>query len=50
MAATLAEKGVQLLDAPISGGQIGAVEAKLSIMVIHTIMSIAEGLSRPGWI
>lgn len=86
MAATLAEKGVQLLDAPISGGQIGAIEAKLSIMVggpadtvekvrpileimgktithcgpvgsgqttklanqvmvIHTIMSIAEGLA-----
>ena len=86
MAQTLSEKGVQLLDAPISGGQIGAIEAKLSIMVggpkeifdrvrpiletmgrtithcgpvgsgqmtklanqvmvIHTIMSIAEGLA-----
>ncbi len=86
MASVLAEKGVQLLDAPISGGQIGAIEAKLSIMVggpaetvekvrpilevmgrtithcgpvgsgqttklanqvmvIHTIMSIAEGLA-----
>ena len=86
MASVLAEKGVHLLDAPISGGQIGAVEAKLSIMVggpvdvvekvrpvletmgraithcgpvgsgqttklanqvmvIHTIMSIAEGIA-----
>ncbi len=84
--AKLAEKAVQLLDAPISGGQIGAIEGKLSIMmggpeetvekvrpimtamgrtiihcgplgsgqmtklanqvmVIHTIMSIAEGLA-----
>lgn len=33
MAQQLSEKGVQLLDAPISGGQIGAIEAKLSIMV-----------------
>lgn len=82
----LAAKGVDMLDAPISGGQIGAIEAKLSIMiggkretfekvipvmeamgraitycgpsgagqttklvnqvmVIHTIMSIAEGLA-----
>ena len=30
---TLSEKGIQLLDAPISGGEIGAIEAKLSIMV-----------------
>ena len=86
MAAQLAEKGVVLLDAPVSGGEIGAIEAKLSIMVggpketceqirpvleamgrtithcgpvgygqmtklanqvmvIHTIMSIAEGLA-----
>lgn len=82
----LLEKGVQLIDAPISGGEIGAIEARLSIMaggpedvlekvrpilmamgkslthcgplgsgqitklanqvmVIHTIMSIAEGLA-----
>lgn len=86
MGAALADKGVTLLDAPISGGEIGAVEGKLSIMmggpeetieqirpimnvmgkaatrcgplgfgqitklanqimVIHTIMSIAEGLA-----
>ncbi len=86
MGKTLAAKGVQLVDAPISGGQIGAIEARLSIMmggekeaveqvrpimeamgktvthcgplgfgqmtklanqvmVIHTIMSISEGLA-----
>ncbi|MHC4622996.1 MAG: NAD(P)-dependent oxidoreductase [Planctomycetota bacterium] len=82
----LAAKGVTLIDAPISGGEVGAIEGKLSIMmggpkkavekvrpvmevmgravthcgplgsgqmtklanqvmVIHTIMSIAEGLA-----
>ncbi|NLK41239.1 MAG: NAD(P)-dependent oxidoreductase [Planctomycetes bacterium] len=86
MAEILSQKGVVLLDAPISGGQIGAIEGKLSIMVggpkdafeavydvlqamgrtithcgpvgagqttklvnqvmvIHTLMSIAEGLA-----
>jgi len=86
MGRILAAKGVSLIDAPISGGQIGAIEGKLSIMmggpkeaveqvrpimealgrtvthcgplgsgqmtklanqvmVIHTIMSIAEGLA-----
>jgi 2-hydroxy-3-oxopropionate reductase len=86
IAAVLDKKGIQLLDAPVSGGQIGAIEGKLSIMVggpkealekvrpilecmgrtvthcgpagfgqmtklanqvmvIHTIMSIAEGLA-----
>jgi 3-hydroxyisobutyrate dehydrogenase len=86
MGETLAKRGVTLLDAPVSGGQIGAIEAKLSIMmggpaeaveqvrpvmetlgrtvthcgplgfgqmtklanqvmVIHTIMSVAEGLA-----
>lgn len=30
---TLAAKGVQSLDAPVSGGEVGAREAKLSIMV-----------------
>ena len=33
MAAVLDKKGIQLLDAPVSGGQIGAIEGKLSIMV-----------------
>jgi len=86
MGKILQGKGVTLLDAPISGGEIGAIEGKLSIMmggpkeafekvrpvmevmgkavihcgplgagqmtklvnqvmVIHTIMSIAEGLA-----
>jgi len=86
MGEILGKQGVTLLDAPISGGQIGAIEAKLSIMmggpaeavekvrpvmetlgrtvthcgplgagqttklanqvmVIHTIMSVAEGLA-----
>lgn len=86
MSEELLAKGTVLLDAPVSGGQIGAVEGKLSIMVggpaealdrvrsvldclgravthcgpsgcgqltklanqvmvIHTIMSIAEGLA-----
>jgi 3-hydroxyisobutyrate dehydrogenase len=86
MGQILQGKGVTLLDAPISGGEIGAIEGKLSIMmggpkeafdkvrpimeamgkavihcgplgcgqmtklvnqvmVIHTIMSIAEGLA-----
>jgi 2-hydroxy-3-oxopropionate reductase len=33
VAETLAEKGVQCLDAPISGGDVGAREGTLSIMV-----------------
>ncbi len=86
MCEVLAAKGVTLIDAPISGGQIGAIEGKLAIMcggektafekvlhilqamgravtycgpsgcgqmtklvnqvmVIHTIMSIAEGFA-----
>ncbi|HPD46923.1 MAG TPA: NAD(P)-dependent oxidoreductase [Anaerohalosphaeraceae bacterium] len=86
MGRRLAEKRIMLLDAPVSGGQIGATEARLSIMVggpadalervrpilmamgktithcgplgagqttklanqimvVHTIMSVAEGLA-----
>ncbi|UCG48241.1 MAG: NAD(P)-dependent oxidoreductase [Phycisphaerales bacterium] len=86
MGQTLAARGVTLIDAPVSGGEIGAIQGKLSIMmggprdavekvhpimevmgrtvtycgplgagqmtklvnqvmVIHTIMSIAEGLA-----
>ena len=30
----LAEKGVEMLDAPVSGGQVGAENATLSIMVV----------------
>jgi len=33
LAATLSEKGVEMLDAPLSGGDVGAREATLSIMV-----------------
>ena len=33
MAKALVQKGITLLDAPVSGGQKGAIEAKLSIMV-----------------
>jgi 3-hydroxyisobutyrate dehydrogenase len=33
MAAVLAEKGARLLDAPVSGGDVGAKNATLSIMV-----------------
>lgn len=33
MAACLKEKGVDMLDAPVSGGDVGAIKATLSIMV-----------------
>lgn len=33
MAAALAERGIEMLDAPVSGGEIGAIEGTLSIMV-----------------
>ncbi|HKV44066.1 MAG TPA: NAD(P)-dependent oxidoreductase [bacterium] len=33
MAAKLAERGAEMLDAPVSGGEKGAIEATLSIMV-----------------
>ncbi|RNL81608.1 2-hydroxy-3-oxopropionate reductase [Halostreptopolyspora alba] len=33
LSATLAERGVRMLDAPVSGGQKGAVDAALTIMV-----------------
>jgi 2-hydroxy-3-oxopropionate reductase len=32
MAARLAERGVEMLDAPVSGGEIGAIQGTLSIM------------------
>lgn len=52
IAARLAEKAVTLLDAPVSGGQIGAIEAKLSIMVggpaeaLERVRPILECLGR----
>jgi 3-hydroxyisobutyrate dehydrogenase len=33
VAEQMASKGVSMLDAPISGGEVGAIEARLSIMV-----------------
>ena len=33
MAAKLAERGVEMLDAPVSGGDVGAINGTLSIMV-----------------
>ena len=33
LAALVAEKGASMLDAPVSGGEIGAINAQLSIMV-----------------
>ena len=33
MAAALAERGVEMLDAPVSGGDVGAINGTLSIMV-----------------
>ncbi len=33
MAKRLAEKGVEMLDAPVSGGEVGAINGTLSIMV-----------------
>jgi len=33
MAIRLAEKGVEMLDAPVSGGEVGAINGTLSIMV-----------------
>ena len=52
MAAKLNEKGITLLDAPVSGGQNGAIEAKLSIMVggpdeaLEKVRPILEKLGR----
>ncbi len=33
MAKTLADKGIEMLDAPVSGGEVGAINGTLSIMV-----------------
>lgn len=52
MAKILAEKKVHLLDAPLTGGQNGAIEAKLSIMVggdravFDKVLPILEVLGR----
>jgi len=52
MAATLAEKGATLLDAPVSGGDVGARNATLSIMVggpeaaFHTITPLLHHMGK----
>lgn len=52
IAALLGQKGILFFDAPVSGGQIGAVEGKLSIMLggpqehIETVRPILEMLGR----
>ena len=49
-AALVAEKGATLLDAPVSGGEIGAINASLSIMVggdetaFNRVRPILEGM------
>ncbi|MGD2093414.1 MAG: NAD(P)-dependent oxidoreductase [Phycisphaerales bacterium] len=52
MGKTLKAKGVTLIDAPISGGEIGAIEAKLSIMVggpkeaVEQVRTVLEVMGR----
>ncbi len=52
MASELAAHGVSLIDAPVSGGQIGAIEAKLSIMaggekaVLEKVMPVLEAMGK----
>jgi 2-hydroxy-3-oxopropionate reductase len=44
LARTLAEKGVDALDAPVSGGEVGAKNATLSIMVGGTAAAFERAL------
>ncbi len=44
MAATLAEKKIELLDAPVSGGEKGAIEGALSFMVGGNAEAFARAL------
>ncbi|MFZ5587393.1 MAG: 2-hydroxy-3-oxopropionate reductase [Thermodesulfobacteriota bacterium] len=44
LAAALAVKGVDALDAPVSGGEVGAINATLSIMVGGTEAAFARAL------
>jgi 3-hydroxyisobutyrate dehydrogenase-like beta-hydroxyacid dehydrogenase len=52
IAATLAEKGVTMLDAPISGGQTGAIAGTLAIMVggpreaFDRVLPVLEGMGQ----
>ncbi len=44
MARRLADHGVELLDAPVSGGETGAIQGSLSIMVGGTATAFARAL------
>jgi 2-hydroxy-3-oxopropionate reductase len=53
LAKTIAEKGGSMLDAPVSGGEIGAINAALSIMVggdeatFHKIKPVLDKMGNP---
>ena len=53
LAKTIAEKGGSMLDAPVSGGEIGAINATLSIMVggdeatFHKMKPILDKMGNP---
>jgi len=53
LARTIAEKGGSMLDAPVSGGEIGAINAALSIMVggdeatFHKVKPILDKMGNP---
>lgn len=50
VAAAAADVGVRALDAPVSGGEQGAVDGKLSIMVgVRLRMSRRPGRCSPRW-
>ena len=48
----LAEKGIRMLDAPVSGGDVGAIEGTLTIMVggsteaLETVLPVLEVMSK----
>nr|MBL8456519.1 2-hydroxy-3-oxopropionate reductase [Zoogloeaceae bacterium] len=52
IAARLAEQGIQMLDAPVSGGEIGAINATLTIMVggdaaaFETVRPVFEAMGK----
>jgi len=53
LARTVAEKGASMLDAPVSGGEIGAINASLSIMVggdeatFHKVKPVLDKMGNP---
>jgi 2-hydroxy-3-oxopropionate reductase len=52
IAAQLAERGVRMLDAPVSGGEVGAIEGTLTIMVggdeaaFHEVLPFFEAMGK----